>query len=222
MCFKSTLAALISRLYDVNSGQVLVDGVDVRQLDPRWLRQQVGVVSQNPVLFNASIADNIRYGGGDNQEEVPFEAVVEAARQANAHDFIMSLPDGYETMVGERGLSVSGGQSQRIAIARALIKNPRILLLDEATSALDAESEYQVQQALECVMKGRTTLVIAHRLSTIQSADYVCVIAQGKAAEIGTHEELMAHEGIYKDLISRQQLITTIEDKDTSTSLEMD
>jgi len=197
---KSTVAALISRLYDPVSGSVRLDGVDLLDLDPTWLREHVGVVSQEPILFSTSVAANIRYG---DLEASP-EAVKEAARVANAHSFIESFPEGYDTLVGERGVQLSGGQKQRVAIARAVLKNPRLLILDEATSALDTESEYLVQQALERLMRGRTTLVIAHRLSTVKRADRVVVLEGGCIVEQGTHLQLLEKGGLYGKLVERQ------------------
>lgn len=197
---KSTVAALLARLYDPTAGRVLLDGVDIRDLDTRWLREQIGAVAQEPVLFAASIADNIRYGRPDaTQAEV--EA---AAKAANADTFVRGFPEGYATMVGERGVRLSGGQKQRIAIARALLKDPRILVLDEATSALDAESEHLVQEALERLMVGRTVLVIAHRLSTVRDADRVVVVEGGRVVEAGTHDDLVARDGAYRRLVERQ------------------
>lgn len=200
---KSTIAALLSRLYDPDSGQVLLDGRDLRDLSPEWLRQRVGVVSQEPTLFGSSIAENIRYGrAGASDAEV--EA---AARAANAHDFISRFPEGYRTLVGERGVQLSGGQKQRVAIARAVLKDPRILVLDEATSALDAESEHLVKEALDRLMEGRTTLIIAHRLSTVAGADRVMVIDGGQVVQSGPHAALMAEEGMYKRLVERQFVV---------------
>ena len=197
---KSTVAALLARLYDPDLGEVWVDGRDLRTLEPRALREHIGAVSQEPVLFATSIEDNIRYGRPDATDD----EVREAARAANAHGFIEAFPDGYATAVGERGVRLSGGQKQRIAIARAVLKDPAILVLDEATSALDAESEHLVQQALDRLMAGRTTLVIAHRLSTVQGADRVVVLDGGRVAEAGSHGELVAADGIYRRLVERQ------------------
>ncbi len=197
---KSTIAALLTRLYDPSAGRVLVDGHDLRDLAPDGLRRRIGVVAQEPILFSSSIAENIRYGrAGATDAEV--EA---AARAANAHDFVAGFPEGYATLVGERGVQLSGGQKQRVAIARAVLKDPRILILDEATSALDAESEHLVKEALERLMKGRTTLIIAHRLSTVKDADRVCVIDGGRIVESGSHAALMENEGLYRRLVERQ------------------
>ncbi|KAJ4906985.1 ABC transporter B family member 1 [Raphanus sativus] len=200
---KSTVVSLIERFYDPTSGQVLLDGHDLKTLKLKWLRQQIGLVSQEPALFATSIKENILLGRPD-ADQVEVE---EAARVANAHSFIIKLPDGFDTQVGERGLQLSGGQKQRIAIARAMLKNPAILLLDEATSALDSESEKLVQEALDRFMIGRTTLIIAHRLSTIRKADLVAVLQQGSVSEIGTHDELFAkgENGIYSKLIRMQE-----------------
>jgi ATP-binding cassette subfamily B protein len=198
---KSTIAALVSRLYDPSRGRVSLDGHDLRELDATWLRQQIGVVAQEPMLMSTSILENIRYGRpGATLEEVRI-----AARDANALDFIEALPRGFDTPVGERGVQLSGGQKQRVAIARAVLKNPAILILDEATSALDAESEHLVKTALERLQQGRTTLVIAHRLSTVKSAHTVVVIADGRVAQRGSHEALMREpEGLYRRLVERQ------------------
>lgn len=166
------------------------------------LRSKIGIVSQEPVLFDKTIAENIAYG--DNTREVDLSEVIEAAKIANIHSFIASLPMGYDTNLGSKGTQLSGGQKQRIAIARALVRNPKILILDEATSALDTESEKIVQQALDLAKSGRTCLVIAHRLSTIQNADIICVIQRGKIAEMGSHDELMSQNGLYAKLYSNQ------------------
>lgn len=177
-CGKSTCIQLLQRFYDPVRGRITVDGYDVKDLNVRWWRKNIGVVGQEPVLFSLSIRDNILLGHL-RSEEISSEEIEEAARQANAHDFITSLPRGYDTLVGERGAHLSGGQKQRIAIARALIRNPRILLFDEATSALDNQSEAVVQLALDQARQGRTTIVVAHRLTTIRNADLIFVFHQG-------------------------------------------
>lgn len=197
---KSTVAALLSRFYDPDGGTVLLDDVPYATLDADWLRGRVGVVSQEPVLFATTIAENIRYGRPD----ASMDEVRAASRAANAESFILDFPDGFETSVGERGVRLSGGQKQRVAIARALLKDPRILVLDEATSALDTESEHLVQEALDRLMEGRTTLVIAHRLSTIQGADRVVVMDQGRVVEEGSHDQLLEAGGLYRRLVERQ------------------
>jgi ATP-binding cassette subfamily B protein len=197
---KSTIAALLSRLYDPSSGLLRLDGRDLRDLDPRWLRKQIGVVAQEPMLFSSTIAENIRYGKSDATDE----EVEHAARVANAHDFIVRFPEGYATKVGERGVQLSGGQKQRVAIARAVLKDPKILVLDEATSALDAESEHLVQEALDRLLDGRTTLVIAHRLSTVKNADRVLVLDHGRVVQQGTHATLVTEAGLYRKLVERQ------------------
>jgi subfamily B ATP-binding cassette protein MsbA len=197
---KSTIAALIPRFYDVTSGRVLVDGRDVREATLASLRTQVAVVPQEVHLFSGSIRENIEYG----RCGAAFAEVESAARAANAHEFISRLPQGYETQVGERGARLSGGQRQRLAIARALLRDPRILLLDEATASLDSESEALVQEALERLMVGRTTLVIAHRLSTVRSADVILVIEDGQIAERGAHPELLSRGGLYAEMHGRQ------------------
>jgi len=199
---KSTMGAMLSRLYDPTAGRLTLDGVDIRELDPAWLRRLVGVVSQEPVLFSTTIADNVRYG----RLEATDGEVRDALRAANAETFVNAFPDGLATRVGERGQQLSGGQKQRIAIARALLKDPRILLLDEATSALDAEAEALVQDALTRLMRGRTSVVIAHRLSTVIGADRVVVIDGGEVVESGTHAELLARGGSYARLVEKQVL----------------
>jgi len=202
---KSTIASLICRFYDPSSGQVCLDGHDIRLLDGDWLRKQIGVVSQDPVLLSASIAANIRYG----KAEASAAEVESAARAAHAHEFISSFPQAYDTIVGERGIQLSGGQRQRVAIARAMLKDPRVLILDEATSALDAESEHLVQEALDLLMKSRTTVVIAHRLSTVRNADRVLVIQSGRIVQSGRHDALMAErDGMYYKLVNRQFVVS--------------
>ncbi|XP_067948635.1 ATP-dependent translocase ABCB1-like [Watersipora subatra] len=201
-CGKSTSISLLERFYDSVSGQVAIDGDDVKGLNIQWLRHQLGMVSQEPTLFDMTIRENIAYG--DNRREVAIDEIIEAARKANAHGFITSLPQGYETNVGAKGTQLSGGQKQRIAIARALVRNPAILLLDEATSALDAESEKIVQEALERAMAGRTAIIIAHRLSTIKNANKIGVIEDGRIVEMGSHEELIEKKGCYYNLIQAQ------------------
>ncbi|EOY30662.1 ABC transporter-like [Theobroma cacao] len=199
-CGKSTVIGLIQRFYDVEMGSVKVDGIDIRELDVQWYRRQMALVSQEPVIYSGSIRDNIVFGKLDASEN----EVVEAARAANAHEFVSALKDGYETECGERGVQLSGGQKQRIAIARAIIRNPRILLLDEATSALDVQSEQVVQEALDRTMVGRTTVVIAHRLNTIKKVDLIAFVADGKVVERGTYAQLRNHQGAFSKLASLQ------------------
>lgn len=197
---KTTLVNLIPRFFDPSQGSISIDGFDIRQVQVRSLREQIGLVPQETLLFGGTVRENILYG----RLEATQEELVEAARSANAHDFIMELPNGYDTLVGERGVKLSGGQRQRLAIARALLKDPRILLLDEATSSLDSESELQVQQALQYLMRGRTSIVIAHRLSTIQNADRIAVLDDGRLVEVGTHQDLLEKNGLYAHLYRRQ------------------
>ena len=199
---KSTLSDLIPRFYDVTSGAILVDGIDLREYQLDSLRSHMGIVTQETILFNDTIAGNIRLGKRDATDA----EVEAAARVANADGFIRETEHGYDTNVGDRGMKLSGGQRQRLSIARAVLKNPDILILDEATSALDTESEKLVQEALGSLLKGRTSLVIAHRLSTIVGADKIIVIEHGRIAEQGTHHELMERGGIYAHLIEMQQL----------------
>lgn len=197
---KSTIANLLPRFYDVNKGDIKIDGHSVREVTLDSLREQVGIVPQETMLFNGSVYNNILYGRLDATKE----EIEAAAKAANAHDFIMQLTDGYETKLGDRGVNISGGQRQRIAIARAILKNPRILILDEATSALDTESERVVQEALDRLMVGRTSFVIAHRLSTVKNADKILVLEKGNLVESGTHDELLALDGLYAHLYKIQ------------------
>ena len=199
---KSTLGDLIPRYHDVTSGAIRIDGIDVRNLSIHSLRGIIGNVNQEAILFNDTIFNNIAFG----VEDATQEQVEAAAKIANAHEFIMAMEDGYQTNVGDRGGRLSGGQRQRISIARAILKNPPILILDEATSALDTESERLVQDALEKLMKSRTTIAIAHRLSTIKNADEIYVMHEGKIVEHGTHEELLEANGYYKKLNDMQAL----------------
>jgi len=197
---KSTLINLICRFYDVQEGAVLIDGHDIRDVTLKSLRDQIGVVLQEPFLFNGTVAENIAYG----KPEASMDEIVAAARAANAHDFILNFPDGYDTFVGERGARVSGGERQRISIARAILRNPRILILDEATASVDTQTESQIQEALERLVRGRTTFAIAHRLSTLKNAHRLLIIDKGELAEIGTHDELIAKDGIYANLCRMQ------------------
>ena len=196
---KSTLVNLIPRFFDVTGGKITIDGIDVKNYKIKSLRKKIGIVPQETFLFGGTILENIRYAN----QNASVEEVIEAAKKANAHEFIEKLEQGYETEIGERGIKLSGGQKQRISIARAILENPQILILDEATSALDNESEQLVQDALEKLMKGKTTFVIAHRLSTIINSDKIVVIQQGEIRETGTHEELLNKDGIYKSLYNK-------------------
>ena len=197
---KSTLMNLLMRFHDVKSGQILIDGYDICDVQIKSLRNQLALVPQENILFSGTVASNIAFG----QKDYDAEVVEQAARIANAHDFIMALPQGYDTWVGERGVNLSGGQRQRLSIARAVLHNPKILILDEATSALDTESESLVQEALQRLMQGRTVFIIAHRLATIRNSDRIIVLEQGQIVESGTHDELLLQAGRYAQLHSRQ------------------
>jgi len=199
---KSTIVQLLERYYDPVAGTILIDDVNVKDLSLKWYRRNVGMVAQEPILFSGTIKENILFGN----PSATTEEIEEAAKFANAYEFIMQQPDGFDTLLGEKGTQLSGGQKQRVAIARAILKNPKILLLDEATSALDTESESLVQDALDKLMKGRTTIIIAHRLSTVRNADAIVVMKKGKVVEIGTHEELMELNGLYTSLVNKQMV----------------
>jgi ATP-binding cassette subfamily B protein len=196
---KTALVSLLPRLYDATSGSVAIDGADVRSVDPGSLRQEIAVVTDDPFLFSATVHDNIAYARpGASREDVEL-----AARRARADGFVRELPEGYDTLIGERGLTLSGGQRQRVAIARALLANPRILVLDDATSSVDASTEQEIKLALREVMEGRTTFVIAHRLSTIALADEIVVIERGEIVARGTHDELFQHGGLYQEIVEK-------------------
>lgn len=197
---KTTIVSLLTRFYDSTSGRILIDGIDIREVTLKSLRSRIGLVTQDIILFNDTIRHNIAYG----EDDIPLERIIDAARAARAHDFIEALPRGYDTQVGERGGLLSSGQRQRLAIARALVKDPPILILDEATSALDAESEHLIQEALAGLRKSRTTIIIAHRLSTVRSADRILVIDKGRIVETGSHEQLLRQDGIYRKLYELQ------------------
>jgi subfamily B ATP-binding cassette protein MsbA len=197
---KSSLVNLIPRFFDVGGGRISVDGHDVRDVSIASLRKLIGKVTQETILFNDTVRNNIAYG----QPDVPLSRVEEAAKMALAHDFILKMPDGYDTMIGEKGVRLSGGERQRLAIARAILKNAPVLILDEATSALDAESEAYVQAALKNLMEGRTVFVIAHRMSTVRNATRIAVLEAGRVTEIGTHDDLMARSGTYRRLYELQ------------------
>ncbi|GAB4275021.1 MAG: ABC transporter ATP-binding protein [Candidatus Promineifilaceae bacterium] len=217
---KSTITNLIPRFYDATEGRVLVDGYDVRDVAHASLRRHIGIVLQDPFLFSQSIAENIAYGRPD----ADFDEIVAAAKAARAHDFIMAAPDGYNTRVGERGVTLSGGQKQRIAIARALLTNPRILILDDSTSSVDTETEHLIQEALDVLMEGRTTFVIAQRLLTLKQADFILVLDHGRIVERGTHEELLAQNGLYRQIydlqLRDQEEFVSLQERMTKMGLE--
>ncbi|MFN7312932.1 MAG: ABC transporter ATP-binding protein, partial [Bacteroidota bacterium] len=206
---KSTVASLLLNFYQPNSGDILFDGIAAQNIPISQLRQQLAFVPQDIILFGGTIQENIAYG----KPGATLEEIMEAAKKANAHEFIGKFPEQYQTIVGERGIKLSGGQRQRIAIARAILKNPVILILDEATSSLDSESELLVQEALENLMRNRTSFVIAHRLSTIRNADTIAVIDKGTVVELGSHEELMAKNGLYRKLNDMQFEFSSIDAK---------
>jgi ATP-binding cassette subfamily B protein len=197
---KTTITYLVPRLYDTSGGAVLIDGVNIKDMVLESLRRQIGMVTQDTFLFNTTIRENLLFAKADADEK----DIIEACKTANIHDFIVSLPEGYDTVVGDRGIKLSGGEKQRISIARTLLKNPKIVIFDEATSALDSNSENLIQQAIEPLLKSRTSLVIAHRLSTIISADVIYVIKDGSVVERGTHAELLQAGGVYKELYDKQ------------------
>ena len=197
---KSTIANLVTRFYDVNEGAIKIDGINIKDISKQSLRGLMGLVTQDSILFNDSVKGNISMG----KEHATNEEIMEAAKIANAHEFIMDLPNGYDTNIGDSGNKLSGGQKQRLSIARAVLKNPPIMILDEATSALDTESEKLVQDALENMMRNRTSIVIAHRLSTIQNSNKIVVLQKGEIVEQGTHAELIEKEGLYKKLVQMQ------------------
>jgi ATP-binding cassette, subfamily B, bacterial len=202
---KSTLVNLVCRFYDVSQGAILADGVDIREYPVEDYRRNIGIVLQEPFLFYGTIAENIAYGRPDASRE----EIVAAARAAHAHAFILRLPDGYDSLVGERGQALSGGERQRISIARALLTDPRILILDEATSAVDTETEREIQAALDTLVQGRTTIAIAHRLSTLRKANRIAVVAAGELVEIGPHDELLARQGAYFRLHQAQMKLAS-------------
>src|SRR5262249_13500586 len=203
---KSTTINLICRFYEPDAGAIRIDGVDYREMSLPEMRRQIGIVLQEPFLFNGTMAENIAYG----KPTASFEEVVEAAKAANAHHFILAKPDGYDTIVGERGAKLSGGERQRISIARAILHNPRILILDEATSSVDVETEKQIQEAISRLVAGRTTFAIAHRLSTLRNATRLVVLDKGEIAEMGTHAELMEKKGVFYKLVETQSQIHEI------------
>ena len=210
---KSTVVALLQRFYDTSSGTIQIDGMDLQSYNLQYLRRHIGYVQQEPTLMGLSIKENVLYGV-ENPETISQDQLEQVCKDANAHDFITQWPDGYETLVGERGVTLSGGQKQRIAIARALLCEPRILLLDEATSALDAESEYWVQDAIQKATVGRTVIIVAHRLSTIQQASQIVVMDTEGVVDVGTHSVLLQRCSKYQELIQRQSMVATASSND--------
>lgn len=205
-CGKTTIVALLERFYDISSGEILINGKPMSAIDVNDYRSRAGLVSQETTLYQGSIRENVTLGMSDNDDSVPDEAIIQACKSANIHDFIASLPEGYDTESGSRGLTFSGGQRQRLATARALLRNPDFLFLDEATSALDTESERIVQAALENAKQGRTTIAVAHRLSTVQDCDAIFVLGSGRIVESGTHQELLRRRGRYFEMCQAQSL----------------
>ena len=203
---KTTLINMLGRFYDATEGSITVDGYDVRDVKVKSLRDQIGIVLQDPFLFHGSIAENIAYSKPDASRT----EIIAAAQAANAHDFIMGFPDGYDTMVGERGVGISGGEKQRISIARAILKDPRILILDEATSSVDTETESLIQSAIDRLIEGRTTFAIAHRLSTLRKADKLIILDKAEIAEMGTHNELLDNNGLYRRLVDSQSELSKV------------
>jgi ATP-binding cassette subfamily B protein len=198
---KTTLVNLLPRFYEYTSGSLTLDGVELKEYARHFLRQQIGIVEQEPFLFSRTIGENITYGVGRDVSDAEIEA---AAQAAAIHDVIISFPDGYDTLVGEKGVTLSGGQKQRVAIARTLLKDPRILILDDATSSVDTETESVIREALERLMQGRTTFIIAHRIQSVMNADLILVLDRGRIVQRGTHDQLVAQEGIYRQIYERQ------------------
>jgi ATP-binding cassette subfamily B protein len=203
---KTTIINLLGRFYEISEGSIIIDGHDIGDVKVKSLRDQISIVLQDPFLFHGSIAENIVY----SKPEASRAEVIAAAKAANAHEFIINFPDGYDTMVGERGVGLSGGEKQRISIARAILKNPRILILDEATSSVDTETESLIQNAIDRLVEGRTTFAIAHRLSTLKKADKLLILEKGKIAEMGTHNELLENNGLYKRLVDMQAELSKV------------